>query len=248
MKRFLLLILVLLLLPAASCQRVVFAPDSQHRWGSAMPSPTPALPSLPTPTPTPAPVTGDVTDVELTLSFSFGERTGLYTGTRTDDLPHGVGRFSTVSLQGVVWTYTGGWKDGHFHGQGTCVWEDGFMEEGEYQNDALHGEAREYINGVLRYEGGFSDGVYHGVGTFYDLRGALVYDGAFEFGYLLESADARDQRIGTFKQTCSELAYDALLADAHNEIGTRAAVSGQVLYMFDPMPDKIGRASCRERV
>ncbi len=237
MKRGLLLLCILLLLLAAACQRIpAFAPDTDARWGET-PAPSSMLPPLPSPTPAPAPVTGDVEDLKLTLSFYFGERTGLYSGALVNDLPHGYGSFIAANLDGVGWMYEGHWDSGHFSGLGQCFWADGSMEEGEYLNDELHGEGREYIDGVLRYEGGYAAGHFDGQGTLYGLSGIRIYTGAFRNGYIVEDAAAREARISAFKQRCAAPDYAALYSGAEAAASDCVQVSGTVCRVFAPYPD-----------
>ena len=77
---------------------------------------------------------------EMTLAFSYGKRTGIYTGQLKDGLPNGEGTFSSVNSDGVSWVYRGQWSDGHCNGQGSAFWEAGQMAIGNYANDELHGD------------------------------------------------------------------------------------------------------------
>ena len=67
-----------------------------------------ANPSLTT-TLSPTPAVENVSDLSLTLSFDFGDRTGSYTGEMVDGLPNGYGSFSTINSDENGWTYEGEW-------------------------------------------------------------------------------------------------------------------------------------------
>lgn len=75
---------------------------------------------------------------ELTLEFSFGTRTGMYSGeVNSDGLPNGAGTFE---CQSSGWTFAGEWDSGHWNGTGITKWNDGTTYDGEYQNDAIQGD------------------------------------------------------------------------------------------------------------
>lgn len=75
-----------------------------------------------------------------TLQFSFGQRTGTYHGGFNENgLPHGQGIFTTTDQLGEMWTYLGGWKNGHMSGTGVTEWTNGQRDFGNYENDELCG-------------------------------------------------------------------------------------------------------------
>jgi len=75
-----------------------------------------------------------VENVEVSLRvFTDTYRTGTYSGEVLDGVPHGEGVFTTYNAQGIRWTYTGGFVDGLFQGNGVMEWETGRREEGYYQ-------------------------------------------------------------------------------------------------------------------
>lgn len=74
---------------------------------------------------------------DLTLTFSFGERTGTYKGDLVNALPEGYGEFTSTSTDDGQWTYQGQWKEGHFHGQGQIERSNGDKEIGMYLNDII---------------------------------------------------------------------------------------------------------------
>ncbi len=199
------------------------------------PTPTPEPTSVPTadPTPVPTPALETVTDQQLTLSFTFGERTGTYTGEVLDGLPHGEGTFSTENEDGTAWYYEGEWQQGHFSGQGSSVWEDGFIRSGQYRNDNVNGEGKEYWGGVLRYEGSFSENVYNGQGTFYNYHGDVIYTGLFVDGFISETAADRATRINAFAAQCGEYSWQELYDYADAQTDVNAVVTGQVLQVYE---------------
>lgn len=115
--------------------------------------------------------------LELTLGFSFGERTGSYSGEFKDGLPHGQGSFTSQNADGGAWTYTGEWDMGHWNGKGRSEWEDGTYHEGEYQNDVAEGQG---VRGTEteRYEGTFRNGVI-AEGKYY-YKDVLLFEGEFD--------------------------------------------------------------------
>ncbi|MCL2545576.1 MAG: hypothetical protein FWE06_00075 [Oscillospiraceae bacterium] len=79
-----------------------------------------------------------VEDYEMTVSFAFGDRTGIFSGMLDEDgLPQGFGRFESVNPSGLGWIYEGELVDGQLHGQGTITWENGDQEVGEFYNSLL---------------------------------------------------------------------------------------------------------------
>lgn len=120
---------------------------------------------------------GTVSALELTLEFSYGTRTGTYTGEMKDGLPHGQGTFTSQNAEGGAWTYTGEWDMGHWNGHGRSEWKDGTYYEGEYRDDVYQGE------GVLgnetdRWEGTFQNGGILEGKYFY--KDVLLFEGKFD--------------------------------------------------------------------
>lgn len=112
------------------------------------PTPTPTF----TPTPTVS-LSRDVVNETMTINFSFGERTGIFTGHLNENgLPDGYGEFSTIGDN--EWTYKGDFKNGHFHGHGKTVWEgeDYQVEEGTYTNDYFTPTFTERLDSLGRSE------------------------------------------------------------------------------------------------
>jgi len=196
------------------------------------PQPTPVETPQPTPVETPQPTPETVTDQTMTIAFVYGERTGVYTGEILNGLPDGYGRFATVNLDGVGWVYEGQWAAGHLSGQGTTVWEDGFSNGGWYENDLLNGEGWEIWYGVVQYEGGYLDGEYNGQGTYYNYHGEILYSGAFNNGFIAESAQDRLNRVGAFKDQSVPSTVAELYSACEYEVSVRAQVTGEIFDIY----------------
>ena len=80
-----------------------------------------------------------VNNKEMTLTFSFGTKTGTYSGpVNKDGLPEGKGAFTSKNSEGESWTYTGDFVNGHFEGEGEASWpEANYKEIGQYHNDVI---------------------------------------------------------------------------------------------------------------
>ncbi len=110
------------------------------------------------------------TEKQMTLNFSFGERTGTYSGSvNTDGIPNGQGVFATKNETGETWTYTGEWENGHFSGAGTTTWDDGQRQTGIYVDDNLSLGIIQYEDGTS-FNGAFSD-ENNAVGVYTDENG-----------------------------------------------------------------------------
>lgn len=108
---------------------------------------------------------------EMTITFSYGERIGTYEGEINEDgLPNGTGMFTSQSSEGFSWTYSGEWKNGHWEGNGTAIWDDGSKYVGEYSNDAAKGNGTYTFANGAKFVGFFSAN-YDAVGTYYPIDG-----------------------------------------------------------------------------
>ena len=195
-------------------------------------APTQAPTEAPTPKPTPAPTVQTVSNQSMSLSFSFGERTGTYTGEVEDGLPNGYGTFSSQNPSGVAWTYEGEWAHGHFSGQGTSTFEDGYVHTGHYESDQLT-QGQVYYGGCLVYDGEFLNGTWHGYGVYYNPHGEAVYAGSWANGFIQETAEARAARQETFMAQSAALSYDELYQECQNETGLHVQIQGVVFYVFE---------------
>lgn len=103
----------------------------------------------------------------MTITFNYGNRTGTYDGKiNAEGLPHGSGTFTSQTINGVTWTYSGEWENGHWEGNGSTIWEDGSQYVGEYSNDAACGIGTYTFANGDKFIGTFSDN-YDALGTFY---------------------------------------------------------------------------------
>ena len=78
-----------------------------------------------------------VAGAEISIPFSFGERTGIYTGEMEGDSPSGFGCFRSTNDSGVIWIYMGEFSDNNFNGRGETIWSSGKYETGIYKDSAL---------------------------------------------------------------------------------------------------------------
>lgn len=99
-----------------------------------------------------------VENKEMTLNFSYGDRTGIYTGNVEEGIPQGEGTFESVNDSNEKWTYTGDWKDGVMDGYGVCEWQNGGKYEGQYKAGYMDGNGSWYQDGELIYSGIFEEG------------------------------------------------------------------------------------------
>ena len=100
----------------------------------------------------------NVENKEMTLSFSYGERSGIYTGEIEQGIPEGKGTFESTNAENVKWIYTGDWKQGMMDGVGVFEWEDGTRYEGGYKAGEENGEGKWYYNDELILWGIFEEG------------------------------------------------------------------------------------------
>lgn len=227
--KFLAMFLVaLLLFSCASCARMAAGKPTPTASVEQTKAPSPRPTSTPRPTPIPTPATETVTSKQITLSFFFGERTGVYTGETLNGLPHGTGSFTTQNDDGLSWVYQGAWENGHFDGRGNTTWADGFKETGTYANDELNGLGSEYQDNALLYEGLFRDGIHNGQGRLYDIAGKVIYDGIFTSGYLDETSEARALRLTPFMEQCQTIDFGDYEDDPAAYEGSDIVLEGEI--------------------
>jgi hypothetical protein len=184
-----------------------------------------------------SPSADSVSEMDLTLAFSFGERTGVYTGDMVDGLPHGYGTFESRNAQGVGWVYEGGWEMGHLMGEGTTTFETGYKETGWYENDNLNGQGSLYQDDVRTYDGEFTDNTPDGQGTLYSYCGEVIFSGSFSQGYIHETVEARAARLTAFKEGCERQDYAAIQQSATDGNALKVRLSGMV---YDVSEDEGG--------
>ena len=104
----------------------------------------------------------------ITIAFSYGERSGMYVGLVDENgLPDGTGTFESVNSEGVKWIYSGDWKHGHWDGYGIHKWETGQTYCGEYVNDEVCGYGVLFDSTGTIMAGNFENGYLKGYGAVY---------------------------------------------------------------------------------
>lgn len=112
---------------------------------------------------------------EITVTFDFGDRTGIYIGEYDgNDRPHGYGVFTSERTDGTKWTYSGQWEHGHWNGYGSTVWENGQMYAGEYSNDYVFGYGMYNLAGGEYAIGECNDSGLNGMGMHVTPTGEAV--------------------------------------------------------------------------
>mgnify|MGYP002627246387 CR=1 FL=1 len=115
---------------------------------------------------------------EMTLDFSFGQRSGIYTGAINDaGLPDGVGTFSSENGEGVHWVYMGEWDNGHWNDVGYTKFDDGVIVWEHSKNDVSDGYGIMEAGDVVRI-GDMYDRRLRGYGIMYLTNG--VFFGGFD--------------------------------------------------------------------
>lgn len=71
------------------------------------------------------------------------------------------------------------------------------------------------------------------IGKLYSYRGEVVFSGSFSNGYIVETAEERNKRVGPVKDRCTDAEYNELLESAQNEDGAYVKVTGEVAYVAD---------------
>lgn len=104
----------------------------------------------------------------MTIAFSYGERSGMYVGFVDENgLPDGTGTFESVNSEGVKWTYSGDWKHGHLDGHGIRKWETGEKYCGQYVSDEESGYGVLWDSTGAILAGNFENGHLNGYGAVY---------------------------------------------------------------------------------
>lgn len=117
---------------------------------------------------------------EITLSLSFGERTGTYNGeVNADGLPDGQGTFTSVNDSGDSWTYTGTFVNGHFEGEGKIEWGNGYKEIGVYHDDMIQPEPAENVSKMYNNPDEYEGHYFELTGQVFNVIG--VSDGQLQF-------------------------------------------------------------------
>ena len=118
----------------------------------------------------------------MTIAFSYGERSGMYVGFVDENgLPDGTGTFESVNSEGVKWTYSGDWKHGHWDGHGITKWETGKIHCGEYVNDEASGYGVLFDGTGAVLAGNFKNNHLNGYGAVY-VGDDVVFWGNYDDG------------------------------------------------------------------
>lgn len=78
--------------------------------------------------------------------------------------------------------YTGEWKDGEMHGEGTFTWKDKSSYKGEYYQNKKHGKGVFIFPNEDRYDGHWEKGVQHGKGILYSKDNVELQSGEWDRG------------------------------------------------------------------
>ncbi|MBP8626905.1 MAG: hypothetical protein KBE27_05910 [Syntrophorhabdaceae bacterium] len=73
--------------------------------------------------------------------------------------------------------YSGDFKEGKYHGRGTCTFPNGAKYVGQWRDGKMNGKGVYTLSKKSRYVGDFKDGMFHGYGTLYSEDGKVVYKG-----------------------------------------------------------------------
>lgn len=97
-----------------------------------------------------------VAEKNMTISFDFGNREGIYTGTvNSNGLPDGFGKFQNISDSGNDWIYYGEWNNGHLDGNGITQWAK-YSHIGLYEMDYMEGSGMYFFDDGSIFCGEFS--------------------------------------------------------------------------------------------
>ena len=167
----------------------------------------------------------NVTDMNITLNLAWGLRNGKYTGTLINNIPNGKGKFVTQNEENETWYYEGDFEDGHFSGNGKCVWEEsGQIKEGIYSNDKLNGYGKFFINNTIVYEGNWKNEEFNGTGKLYSSDGLKYYEGIF-IDNLPEEND--------FKNKCKSIEFKTLARQPETYIMAPIKTTGTVIQVIE---------------
>ncbi len=187
-------------------------------------------------------------DGELTLDFSFGTRTGVYSGEIDDNgLPNGQGKFTSENSTGETWTYEGDWVAGHWEGNGIANWASGQRYTGTFSNDVQVGDGRlDYPDGSY-FEGTFTDNsnatgfVYEKNCRFYAkiIDDTLVIGGVWGTGEFGEASDTESGSQSTFDMNH----YIEMVREFHTHVATNTLALGSMGVWETEFLENLGRTS-----
>jgi hypothetical protein len=76
-------------------------------------------------------------------------------------------------------TYTGGFKDGEYHGLGTLRNVYGYVYDGNWKNGKRNGFGSASLKDYYVYDGNWKNNMKHGKGTYKDLRTNTIQEGTW---------------------------------------------------------------------
>jgi len=118
---------------------------------------------------------------------------GIVSFTKEDgtmDMKFANGDIVSVKIVSSKTSYEGGFSNNGMNGTGILKINNGIIYDGEFLNNRMHGKGNlTFPNGNV-YIGDFVEGFMTGDGTFYDKSGAVIKQGRWEKGKLVESAAA----------------------------------------------------------
>jgi hypothetical protein len=113
--------------------------------------------------------------------------------------------------------YTGGLKDGLFHGHGVRLFPNGDKYEGDYEAGQANGQGVGILHSGDRYEGQFKHGRYNGTGCYIHVN-KYRYEGEFK--------DGDFEGVGDYSSTTGYKAHGQFKAGELNGIGTCVYANG----------------------
>ena len=107
------------------------------------------------------------------------------------------------------------------------------MLKSGWEDEIDRDQSRTYVTlndaqGQTHYEGYVQDGCYEGKGTLFNTHGEVIYSGLFSGGRMDETAEARDNRINSFKTTCTATPMQVVVRNAQLHTGLHVRLSGHV--------------------
>lgn len=157
---------------------------------------------------------GFMTHEEVTLTFTYGNRTGYYTGSTLAGLPDGYGCFETKNSSGSPWVYIGEFKNGMFNGEGMCMWPEwSESSQGIFVDGNMISGISRYAQIEKSYKGEFtSDTREDLIGKAYNSDGTLFFEGKIVNGICEEgtiyNTDGSIAATGTFGEGFSKFIED----------------------------------------
>ena len=118
-------------------------------------------------------------------------------------------------------------------GNGSTTWEDGYYEIGVYVDDSMNGYGQKSYLGIVYFEGDIVNDVPEGQGTLYNDHGEIVFSGEFAGGFIRETAEERNARVGAFKDQSIPCTRDDLYTACESNSSVRAQTTGTIFQVYD---------------